>query len=118
MSEIEAGSGQEQLKNTTKIAYILYLVSLVFGVTSIIGVVIAYINKGEAKGYLESHYQFLIRTFWIGFLYIFIGTLTAILIIGWFILLFTAIWLVVRCIKGLKALDANQPIDNPTSWMF
>ena len=42
---------------------------------------------------------------------------------GWwmlfyFILLFWAIWLIVRCVKGLKALDQQQPPANVAGWLF
>ena len=51
------------------VIYILYLAGLVIGVTGLVGIVLAYINRGKAGGFVESHYTFLIRTFWIGLLY-------------------------------------------------
>jgi len=38
--------------------------------------------------------------------------------VGWLILFFCLIWLVVRCIKGLKALDAREPYPDPLGWLF
>lgn len=100
-----------------KIVYGLYLVGLVVGgITSIVGLVIAYITKDDAPDWLKSHFQFQIRTFWIGLVYIIAGTMLSIIIIGWFVLLFWLVWLIVRCIKGYKALENQQPIDNPTRW--
>ena len=64
---------------TAKIVYILYMVGLVMGITGIVGVVLAYVNKDNAPEWLKSHYQFQIRTFWIGALYIFVGCLFALL---------------------------------------
>ena len=53
-----------------KLIYILYLVSITLGVTILIGLVIAYMNRGQATGtWAESHYTYQIRTFWIGLLY-------------------------------------------------
>ncbi|BDX18045.1 hypothetical protein MFKK_08550 [Halopseudomonas aestusnigri] len=103
---------------SAKIVYILYLVGLVIGITGIIGVVLAYVNKDGAPDWLKSHYQFQIRTFWIGALYILIGALLSIVVIGWLVLLFWMVWLIVRCIKGMKALDSQQAHPNPTGWMF
>jgi|TARA_Y100000780_G_C13536825_1_gene359862 uncharacterized membrane protein len=103
---------------SAKIVYILYLVGLVIGVTGIVGVVLAYVNKSSAPDWLKSHYQFQIRTFWIGALYMFIGAVLSIVLIGWLVLLFWLVWLIVRCIKGLQALDKQQPHPNPTGWMF
>jgi len=39
-------------------------------------------------------------------------------VIGWLVLLFWMVWLIVRCIKGMKALDSQQAHPNPTGWMF
>jgi uncharacterized membrane protein len=103
---------------SAKLVYILYLVSVVFGVTSIIGLVMAYINRSQAPDWLQSHYQFQIRTFWIGLLYGTVGAILAIVLIGWLILLFTLVWFIIRCIKGLQALDKREAHPDPTSWMF
>ncbi len=105
-------------KGSAKIVYILYLVGLIFGITGIIGVIMAYINKENAPDWVKSHYQFQIRTFWIGAVYLIAGTILSLILIGWFILLFWAVWLIVRSIKGMQALDAEKAIENPTRWGF
>ncbi|WP_350432978.1 hypothetical protein ABIS04_06810 [Shewanella sp. H8] len=105
-------------KDQAKIVYILYMVGLLFGITGIIGVVMAYINKGDAPEWLKTHYQFQIRTFWIGAIYIFLGSILSLVIIGWFVLLFWAVWLIIRSLKGMKALELEKPIENPTGWLF
>ena len=71
MSKVAVGNSPTT-KGAAKIVYILYLVSLLFGITGIIGVVMAYINKDDAPEWLQTHYQFQIRTFWIGALFIFL----------------------------------------------
>jgi uncharacterized membrane protein len=101
----EAVQSNASTEGTTKIIYILYLVGIVFGVTGIIGVIMAYINKTDAPEWLRSHYQFQIRTFWIGLLYMIIGGILTLAVIGYFVFLFWAVWLIVRCAKGLKSLD-------------
>lgn len=108
----------DQADGTAKIIYILYLVGVVFGITGIVGVVMAYINKAEAEDWLKSHYQFQIRTFWIGLLFIFIGSLLAVILIGYLIILAWVVWLIIRCLQGMKTLDQGKPHPNPTSWMF
>ena len=104
--------------STAKLVYILYLVSIFLGITGLIGVIMAYINKGDAPDWLKTHYQFQIRTFWISILYSIIGIVTLIFVIGYFILLFLIIWYIVRCVKGLKQLGKNAAMENPKSWMF
>jgi len=105
-------------EGTAKIVYILYLVGIIFGITGIVGVVMAYINRSDAPEWLRSHYQFQIRTFWIGALYMLIGVILAFVFIGYLVLLFWMVWLIVRCVKGMKSLDQKEAHPNPTGWMF
>jgi uncharacterized membrane protein len=104
--------------STPKIIYILYLAGLLIPFVGIIGVVMAYINKNDAPEWIQSHYQFQIRTFWISILYSFVGLLLTVILVGWLVLVFTAVWYVIRAVKGMKYLDAGQAHPNPTDWMF
>jgi uncharacterized membrane protein len=103
---------------TANIVYILYLVGLVIGVTSLVGLVMAYVNKSGAPEWVQSHYRFQIRTFWIGVLFSVIGVVTIAIFIGLVILLFVAIWIIVRCVKGMKYLSNAEPYPNPTTWLW
>jgi uncharacterized membrane protein len=98
--------------------YILYLASFFIGITGVIGLVIAYVKIDGADPLLRSHYQFQIRTFWIGLLYLVVGALLCLIVIGIAVLVWWFIWTLVRCVKGILALNENRPIANPTSWMF
>lgn len=104
--------------SSAKIAYILYLVSLAVGVTSLVAVVIAYVNVGDAPEPVRSHYRFQIRTFWIGALYGLVGILLLAVAVGGLVLLFLAVWLIVRCVKGLKYLDRGEPYPNAGTWLW
>lgn len=73
------------------LVYILYLLSFVLGVTFLIGVVLAYLNRGEAPDWVKTHYQFQIRTFWIGLLYGAIGFVLVAIVVGIPILIATAV---------------------------
>jgi len=100
------------------IVYILYLVAFVIGVSAIVGVILAYVQQGKGPVWLQSHYQFQIRTFWIGLLASIISGLLVFIIIGWFMLLAVAIWYIIRCVKGIVWLQASEAVPDPTSWMF
>lgn len=101
------------------VVYILYFTSYVIGITALVGVVIAHVQIGSTTDpMLRSHYQWQIRTFWIGILYFVIGVALCIVLIGIFVLLFWFIWTLVRTVKGVLALNENRPIANPTSWLF
>jgi len=104
--------------STAKVVYILYIVGILIWLTGLVGVVMAYVNRSDAPEWLQAHYRYQIRTFWIGGLYMLIGALLSLVFIGYFILLFWVIWLVVRCVKGMKALDRGAPPENVTGWMF
>lgn len=61
MTESRPSSGSEDRppraneRGLVNIVYILYLASLIFGVTVLIGVVIAYVNQRDAPAWLGSH---------------------------------------------------------------
>jgi uncharacterized membrane protein len=113
-----AGSPAGSSPTNARIVYILYLISLAFGITGIIGVVLAYVDRGSGPEWLESHRRYQIRTFWIGGLYILIGTVLSVILVGFLVILFWIVWLVVRCVKGMNALDAEEPVENVESWFF
>ena len=54
----QAAMPSSSAENMAKVVYVLYLVSLVFGITAIVAVVIAYINRDDCAPWLRSHYQF------------------------------------------------------------
>jgi uncharacterized membrane protein len=60
--------------------------------------------------WIERHFRWQIRTFWIALLWGVIGMLTVPLIIGWFILLGTSIWAIYRIVKGALALNEGKPV--------
>ncbi len=100
-----------------QVIYVLYLASFVIGITGIIGIVIAYINRGKAGGWIETHYTWAIRTFWIALLGGFVSLLLLIVGIGFLLGLAVAIWVIVRCIVGLQAVGRREPIRDPQSWL-
>ena len=117
MTEIDAPSDRP-MDETIKIVYWLYLAGLLVGITILIGLIIAYVNKGEANEVERSHYVFQIRTFWIGLLMAVVGTLTSVIFVGFVVLLFYVVWLIVRCAKGLGRAGKGEAMPKPLSWMF
>ena len=111
----EAAQDTEQGR-TANLIYILHLLSLLFGITSLIGVIMAYVNKGSAPDWVQSHYRFQIRTFWIALLAGVIGALTTPFIIGIPILLFLFLWWILLCVKGMRYIrrpDRRIRVGNP-----
>jgi uncharacterized membrane protein len=112
---IEQGNDTSSM---AKLVYLLYVVSIFVGLTGLVGVIIAYINKSESSPWLQTHYQFQIRTFWISILFTSIAIITMFILIGFVILFATLIWLIVRCVKGYQLLEKRLPHPDPTSWGF
>lgn len=104
--------------NTAKVIYILLIIGTIIGITGFIAIIMAYVMKDDSHDWLQTHYRFQIRTFWIGLLYAVIGSITFQIVIGYFIFLFTFVWVLVRCFKGLKQLANEQEVKNLESWFF
>jgi uncharacterized membrane protein len=116
-----ASAGAPAVKDTpAKIVYVLYLLALItVHVTAAIGVVVAYVYEGDAPPALRTHYRFQIRTFWIALLY---GLVSAALLplfgIGVAGFAFIAVWIIVRCVKGLRYMDRREAIPDPATWLW
>ncbi|WP_072818740.1 DUF4870 family protein [Modicisalibacter ilicicola] len=110
--------------------YAFYLGSVMAVVTAPLGVAIAHFKLGRGAAWVDSHFRFQIRTFWLGVVAGGIGLLLWNLLgyfeappgIAWALgyLFFTAclVWMVGRCGVGIHRLMANRPIDNPRSLGF
>ena len=117
------------LVNVTNLVYALHALSLligittaativgafVFGVPSIIAVVINYLKRDEARGtFLESHFRWQIRTFWFALLWCLIGAFLFVTFIG--IPLAVAVffaaggWVIYRIARGWLALRDGKPM--------
>jgi uncharacterized membrane protein len=92
--------------------------SFVFGLPSIIAVIMNYVRQSDARGtWLESHFRWQIRTFWFALLLsavVWMVSLPLMLIlIGvgtlWLGLALISIWLIYRIARGWMALrDGRQ----------
>ena len=109
---------QNPAAKQAKLIYILYLVGLVIPLTPLVGLIMAYMGKGEADETVLTHYRWQIRTFWIGLLYILIGSILTIVVIGFLVLLAQVVWYIVRCVKGLQAIERGAPIESVESWLW
>ncbi len=102
-----------------QIIYALYLAGIVTAnITLLIGVIIAYVYRKEAAPWLQQHYRYLIRTFWIGTLYACIAFLLSIVIVGTLLWPLLAIWLGVRCLLGWFDVRKGLTPARPNSWLW
>jgi uncharacterized membrane protein len=121
MTQIDPGQTRQPVVSNTSMAliiYVLYIVAYFVGITAIVGVIMAHVQKGSGDALLDSHYDFQIRTFWIGVLYLIVGFVLMFVLIGFLVWAWWFVWSLIRNIKGILALNENRPIANPTSWLF
>jgi len=123
------GRPADSLVATTHVIYGLHALSVligatsvativgafVFGIPSIIAVIINYAMQSEARGtFLESHFRWQIRTFWFAALWILISLLLFISIIGipfsWILVIAVGLWVIYRIARGWVALASREPL--------
>jgi len=104
--------------NIPQLVYLLYLLGFVIHPASLVGLVLAFINRDGASPLERSHYDFQISTFWRGLIIAVVGIVTVFFFVGWLILLFWAVWTIVRCIRGLSNLSRGLPMAADIGWKF
>lgn len=123
-----ASGPSQSLISTTLLVYALFGVAAVAGLVSagllstpllgligLIGLILAYVKRGEAAGtWLQSHYRWLIRTFWFSVLWNIVGWLAVVTLIGipiaigiW---IATTIWVMYRLIRGYVLFKDSKPV--------
>jgi uncharacterized membrane protein len=114
------------------VVYALYLLGFTNGLTFLIGLIVAYVNRDAAGPINASHYTFAIRTFWLsiwwflgGLALILVGLVLAVLLIGFpmmiaggVILSLISVWFVVRTILGLVYLLRGEAYPRPLTWLI
>lgn len=121
----------DSLITWTKVVYALHAFSLLTGIIgtativgafltgwpSIIAVILNYIKRSEVRHtWLDSHFQWQIRTFWFGLLWmalcgIFIlATLGIGLLFVWLPITLVGLWFVYRIVRGWVTLSDGRPM--------
>jgi uncharacterized membrane protein len=85
--------------------------AFVFGWTSIIAIIINYVKRSDIQGtFLESHFRWQAGTFWWCLLWIVIGALLYVFLVGIGILAIAGLWAIYRIIRGWLALNSREPM--------
>jgi uncharacterized membrane protein len=99
-------------KNVALVVYVLYALSFLYGITMIIGVIIAYVKRDDVRGtWLESHFRWQIATFWWGLLFGVIGLVLALAMVGFVVLFAVWVWAIYRVVKGWLRLNDGRPVE-------
>ncbi|MGC1301063.1 MAG: hypothetical protein WA840_01705 [Caulobacteraceae bacterium] len=125
--------GGPEDKTMTIVVYALYLMGfLTGGLTTLIGLIMAYVLKSGAGERAYSHYVFQIRTFWISLIWLAVASVLVVLgiplaiilvgipllILAKLIIVVAAVWYGVRCVMGLIAAVQDQPYGRPRAWVL
>ena len=97
------------LKWLTHIIYGLFALGVLtagfLGISTLAAIVLAYVKRSDAAGTIYAvHFDWVIKTFWWGLLWLLISGLLTFVFIGWLVGLAVVIWVVYRLIKGWLAL--------------
>lgn len=119
------------------VIYALYFVGPFTGfLTTLIGLIIAYAQRGGAGPRMETHYTLLIRTFWltvgwflVGLGLTIVGGILSIVVVGIPALVLGLIilgvfgpvilvWKYIRLVLGASYLARDEAYPRPMSWLF
>lgn len=108
-------------RDNALLVYGLYLIGLIpiFGVVPIlVGLVLAYLNRGQSDPVAEAHYDYQIRQFWIGLLYMAVSLILMVIVIGVIGVIAAVVWWIVRALKGIVALSRGEAPADPKTWIW
>jgi len=105
--------------NQPTIISLLYLGSFVTGISGLVGIVLAHIWQGENKAsWAASHFTYLIRTFWIGFIASILAMILSFVVIGFILFPIIALWVGVRSVMSLVKAQRQEPLPDPNTLLF
>ena len=110
--------GSDNFMKSPQLVYLLYLGGFVIAILPLIGLVLAYVNRDAATPMERTHYDFQISTFWRGLIIFAAGVVLIFVLVGWLVILFGAIWMIVRCVKGLNKFSQKEPMSANIGWGF
>jgi uncharacterized membrane protein len=89
--------------------------AFVFGLPSIAAVIVNYVKRAAVRGtWLESHFRWQIRTFWFALLWILVGGLMILTIIGipfaFGLIVGAGLWVIYRVLRGWLTLKGGRPL--------
>lgn len=105
--------------NQPTIISLLYLGSYFTGFSGLVGIVLAHVWQGENKEeWAASHFTYLIRTFWIGFVASMISFVLMLVLIGFLLLPAVMLWVGVRSVMSLIKAQRKEPMPDPNTLLF
>lgn len=97
-------SSVEQDRTWVLAAYVLHLVGAIAAVPSLIGLLLNYLCRRNCDAVLASHHRWMIRSFWWALLWVLVGLVLLVFVIGWGVMGVAWLWYLYRHIRGLIGL--------------
>jgi uncharacterized membrane protein len=102
---------EKKLRDIALAVYVAQTIGFLIWPTWIVGVVINYLKIGEVRNtWLETHFNWQIRTFWFVLAGWLLAWLLTIIKIGFIVGIAITIWAIYRVVKGWLALNERKPM--------
>jgi uncharacterized membrane protein len=102
---------EKKLRDLALAVYVAQTVGFLLWPTWIVGVVINYLKIGAVRNtWLETHFNWQIRTFWVVLIGSLIAALLTIVKIGFIVAIGVTIWAIYRVVKGWLAFNERKPM--------
>lgn len=93
----------------------LVVTAFLSGWPSIIAVILNYVKRSEVRGtWLDSHFSWQIRTFWFALLWLVVGAILFVTVVGipfaFVLWIATGLWVLYRIIRGWLALLSQKTL--------
>ncbi|ESQ88593.1 hypothetical protein ABAC460_14980 [Asticcacaulis sp. AC460] len=106
---------------------LLFFMALTIGLTGVVAlIIVTFADSDKTPDWIKSHYQFQVRTFWMGivptFLTFFLSqflvrTYQVQPIYMFFVVMPILAWVAGRCAMGFNHLLYGRPYPNPKAWV-
>lgn len=106
------GAREASLHRYAMLGYALHLLGLVTVIGFVVGLILAYIKREDARGTIyESHFRWQTRSFWwfvLWFVLLMIPTALTLFVVPFFIV--AQVWFAYRMIKGWLRMNDARPM--------
>lgn len=101
-----------------RLVYVGLLAGLLIPGTNVVAAGLAWLGRDAGSEVLQRHALNQLHIFWKSAVLVLIGLGLTWFLFGILIVMAAIVWYVLRITKGLQALAAGSPPDNPESWLF
>ncbi|HKC45644.1 MAG TPA: hypothetical protein VKC64_17565 [Burkholderiales bacterium] len=105
------GTDEKKLRDLALLVYVLQAVGFALWPTWVAGAVVNYVKIADVRNtWLETHFNWQLRTFWFWLAGMIVGFALLIVKIGWLINVGVTIWAIYRVVKGWLYLNDRKPM--------